>query len=238
MIGPSGVGKSSFLQAGVIPARPEGWSILLCQPGEAPFAALARALVPEFEGDREAIARLVHLTEPEETVAMVSRWRHEHDQALLIVDQFEELFTLSPPDTQARFAALLRTIVDQADIHVLLSMRDDFLYRCNAQAALRPIFEDLTPLEQPNRASLRRALVEPAARLGYAFENDDLVGAMLDEVSDERSALPLLAFAVARLWNTRDRDRPAPDPRSVRRHRRRGRRAGASRRGDAAGHRR
>ena len=108
VIGPSGVGKSSFLRAGLIPAAPEGWGILICQPGEAPFAALARALVPEFEGDREAIARLVHLTEPEETVAMVSRWRHEHDQVLLIVDQFEELFTLSPPDAQARFADLLR----------------------------------------------------------------------------------------------------------------------------------
>ena len=207
VIGPSGVGKSSFLRAGVIPAKPEGWGILVCHPGEAPFAALARALVPEFEGDREAIARLVHLTEPEETVAMVSRWRHEHDQTLLIVDQFEELFTLSPPEVQARFAALLRTIVDQADIHVLLAMRDDFLYRCNAQAALRPIFEDLTPLEQPNRASLCRALVKPAALLGYAFDKDDLVDAMLDEVSDERSALPLLAFAVAGLWDKRDRDR-------------------------------
>ncbi len=40
VIGPSGVGKSSFLRAGVIPAKPEGWGILICQPGEAPFAAL------------------------------------------------------------------------------------------------------------------------------------------------------------------------------------------------------
>ena len=37
-------------------------------------------------------------------VAAVSRWREHHKQALLIVDQFEELFTLNPPDGQARFA--------------------------------------------------------------------------------------------------------------------------------------
>ncbi len=69
VIGPSGVGKSSFLRAGVIPASPDGWSILVCQPGEAPFAALARALVPEFAGDDDAISKLVHLSDPKK------RWR-------------------------------------------------------------------------------------------------------------------------------------------------------------------
>ncbi len=57
VIGPSGVGKSSFLRAGVIPAMPEGWGVLICQPGEAPFVALARALVPEFAGDDDAISK-------------------------------------------------------------------------------------------------------------------------------------------------------------------------------------
>ena len=61
VIGPSGVGKSSFIQAGVIPARPEGWGVVVFQPGEAPFAALARALVPEFAGDIEATAQLVDI---------------------------------------------------------------------------------------------------------------------------------------------------------------------------------
>ncbi len=136
VIGPSGVGKSSFLRAGVIPAKPDGWGVLVCQPGEAPFAALARGLVPEFEGDHDSISKLVHLNEPGEAVAMVSRWRDRHDQALLIVDQFEELFTLNSAEVQARFADLLRLLVDQADIHLLLSMRDDFLHQCQPQRHL------------------------------------------------------------------------------------------------------
>jgi len=205
VIGPSGVGKSSFLRAGVIPAKPEGWGVLLCQPGEAPFAALARALVPEFAGDDDAISRLVHLSEPEETVAMISRWRDRHKQALLIVDQFEELFTLNPVEVQARFAALLRLLVDQADIHLLLSMRDDFLYRCQSLEPLHPVLDGLFALGQPGANALERALIEPARQLGFTFEDAQLAAEMVAEVEGERGALPLLAFAVACLWDKRDR---------------------------------
>jgi len=207
VIGPSGVGKSSFLCAGVIPAKPDEWGVLVCQPGEAPFAALARALVPVFGGDGEAIARLVGLREPGETVAMMSRWRQQHGQALLIVDQFEELLTLNPREVQASFAGLLRRAVDEADVHVLLSMRDDFLYRCHDLEPLAPVFEDLTPVKTPKAEALRRALVEPARRLGFAFEDDGLPEEMVAEVEGERGALPMLAFAIARLWESRDEER-------------------------------
>ncbi len=206
VIGPSGVGKSSFLRAGVIPAMPDGWGVLVCQPGEAPFAALARALVPEFAGDEDAISKLVHLQETGETVAMVSRWRGRHDHALIVVDQFEELFTLNLPETQGRFAELLRRLVDEADAHVLLSMRDDFLHRCHDHDALEPVFDSLTPVKAPAGRALHWALVKPAKRQGFAFEDYDLPGEMVIEVEGERGALPLLAFAVARLWDKRDRD--------------------------------
>ncbi len=167
VIGPSGVGKTSFLRAGLIPAAPEGWGVLICQPGEAPFAALARALAPQFEGDPEAISELVGISEPSVAAAVVSRWRDRHDRVLLIVDQFEELFTQNPPEVQARFAALLGRLARDADVHVLLSMRDDFLYRCHDHEALLPIFSELTPLKVPGRDALHRALVQPAVRLGF-----------------------------------------------------------------------
>jgi DNA-binding winged helix-turn-helix (wHTH) protein/WD40 repeat protein len=205
LIGPSGVGKSSFLLAGVIPAKPDDWGVAVCHPGEAPFAALIRALVPEFAGDLDAISKLVHLSEPGETVAMVSRWRERHDKALLVIDQFEELFTLNSPEVHERFAQLLRQLVEEADIHVLLAMRDDFLHRCHAHEGLRPIFEDLEVLDQPDAEALRRAVVEPAKRLGFAFADVRLPQEMVTEVEGERGALPMLAFAVARLWEKRDR---------------------------------
>ncbi|MHC4934225.1 MAG: nSTAND1 domain-containing NTPase, partial [Planctomycetota bacterium] len=187
--------------------RPEGWGVLVCQPGEAPFAALARALVPEFAGDIDATAQLVDIRDGDRAVAMVSRWRDRYGQALLIVDQFEELFTLNPSDTQTVFSEFLRRLVDDAEVHVLLAMRDDFLYKCHHYEPLRPIFDALMPLEQPNADSLRLALVEPAGRLGFAFDNEELPGEMIAQVEGERGALPMLAFAVARLWEKRDREK-------------------------------
>ena len=85
-------------------------------------------------------------------------------------------------------------------------MRDDFLMLCNRHEALRPVFSELTPLDPPVGAALRRALVQPATRCGYRFEDDELVEEVLAEVEGERGALPLLAFAMARLWEKRDRD--------------------------------
>ncbi|MEJ2190268.1 MAG: winged helix-turn-helix domain-containing protein [Acidobacteriota bacterium] len=93
VIGPSGVGKSSLLRAGVIPAKPDGWGVLICQPGETPFGALARALVPQFAGDIDATSQLVDIRDGDRAVAVVSRWRDRSHQALLIVDQFEELLS-------------------------------------------------------------------------------------------------------------------------------------------------
>ncbi|HSN54691.1 MAG TPA: AAA family ATPase, partial [Candidatus Sulfomarinibacteraceae bacterium] len=206
VIGPSGVGKSSLLRAGLIPVAPEGWGVLICQPGEAPFSALARALSPAFSDDPEALAALFELATNDTGFAVISKWRQRHDQALVIVDQFEELFTQNPPEVQARFAEVLGRLARETDAHVLLAMRDDFVYRCHAHEALKPVFDALTPISQPAPEALARALALPAKRCGYAFDDDDLVGRMVAEVAEERAALPLLAFTAARLWEERDRE--------------------------------
>jgi DNA-binding winged helix-turn-helix (wHTH) protein/WD40 repeat protein len=207
LIGPSGVGKSSLLRAGLIPASPEGWGSLVFQPGESAFRALARALVPVFKEGTRATAELLDVDNPDQAVAIVCRWRALHQRVLLIVDQFEELFTLNASETQASFVESLGRLARHADVHVLLSMRDDFHCRCHGYEALSPVFDSITPISTPTRAGLRRALVEPAARFGFAFEDEGMVEEMLDVVEGERGALPLLAFTIARLWEERDRER-------------------------------
>jgi WD40 repeat protein len=207
VIGPSGAGKSSFLRAGLLPSLPAGWSALACTPADRPFTALAQALALELVGDSEAVQLLPRFEDPGTAIFVARRWRARHDHALLVLDQAEELFTLNGLDVQRRFAALLGRLVLEADVHVLLSLRDDFLLRCQAFEDLKPIFAELMPLTPPLGAALRRALVQPALLSGYRFEDDRLVDDMLRDVAQERGALPLLAFAMASLWEHRDRAR-------------------------------
>ena len=82
-------------------------------------------------------------------LAVASRWRGQWDYALLVVDQFEELFTLTPPDQQAQFVRFLTLLVTAADVHVILAMRDDFLYECHAHPGLAPVFEESDPSCNP-----------------------------------------------------------------------------------------
>jgi hypothetical protein len=206
LIGQSGAGKSSFLRAGLLASRPEDWGHVICAPGSAPFAALREALVTEVSGDTEAMRELVRGEDIDALVSAASRWRQRHKEVLVILDQFEELFTLNPPDIQTRFSELLGRLALEADVHVLVSMRDDFLFHCSDQPALAPIFSELTLLRSPTGSALRRALVEPALNCGYRFEDEGLVDEMVAEVSEERGALPLVAFAAAALWSRRDRE--------------------------------
>jgi WD40 repeat protein/DNA-binding winged helix-turn-helix (wHTH) protein len=178
LIGPSGAGKSSLLRAGLIPAAPEGWEVVLCQPRKEVFERLAAA----FE-----------------------EWGDQKQRTLWVVDQFEELFTLNDEETQQRFAELLG-LASESGIHVLLSMRDDFLMRCHDFPSLEPVFEKLTPVKALDGAALRRALAEPVRVAGYRFEDEALVTEILTELSREKGALPLLAFAASRLWEKRDRE--------------------------------
>jgi hypothetical protein len=207
LIGASGAGKSSLLRAGLMPARPEGWRIAIITPGNRPFAALVRDLARDFAGDLDAIATLTQIDDPDVACKLLTPWRRRYEGALVIIDQFEELFTLNPPDVQQRFAALVGRLPIEADVHVLLSMRDDFLIRCHQHKDLAPLFSELTPLDTPTGEALRRALVQPAVKYGYRFEDETLVNGILAEVEGERGALPLMAFAVSQLWSKRDRER-------------------------------
>jgi WD40 repeat protein len=206
IVGASGAGKTSFIGAGLRPNAPPGWRIARCTPGNAAISSLRRMLIHELTGDAEALELLVDSGSQDSIVEAATRWRRNHGQTLLVIDQFEELFTQNPSEEQARFATVVGQLVVEADVRVLLSMRDDFLLHCNRHEALRPLFATLTPLDPPAGAALRRAVIQPALKCGYRFEDDELVEEMLAEVEGERGALPLLAFAAARLWEKRDRE--------------------------------
>ncbi len=226
----------------MIAAAPEGWRCLWVSPGNRPFPALVRALVPELSGDPETLQRLVGAETNDERVAAIGQWRRQHGEVLLVVDQFEELFTLNPGEVQEDYAALLGRLASEADVHVLVSLRDDFLMRSQEQAPLRPILGELTALLPLSAEALRRAVVEPAKKRGYrlrgrgARRGDGGVGGG----RAGRAAAPGVC-GVAALGEAGPGEE-APDAGGVRGRRRRGRGAGAARgshdgphRGRAAG---
>ncbi len=198
LIGPSGAGKTSFLQAGLIPSLPKEWCSVLTHPGNAPMNNLRQYLAPLLPEDKRAF---------EEPQAAIRILLQKHLEVVLIVDRFEELFTLNPPEVQAHFAEMLGRAATETNVRVLLSMRDDFLIFCKEHLPLVPIFSELSAMLPLSGAGLRRALVQPALKCGYRFEDETLVDDILRDLEKERGALPLLAFAASLLWEQRDRQK-------------------------------
>ena len=118
LIGPSGAGKSSFLNAGLLPVMPTGWRALVVTPGNRPMKALAEALVGEISGDAEALRELVHFDEPQVAVSLFARWREHHDEVLVVVDQFEELFTLNSRADSDQFLEAIAYAVVEPNSHL------------------------------------------------------------------------------------------------------------------------
>ena len=185
VVGPSGSGKSSVVRAGLLPALAGGvlpgsdeWSQVLIRPGEHPLRELADAV-----GDVPADRRV-----------------------LLVVDQFEEIFTVCRAERErAAFVdALVRAPSDQTRRVVVLAVRADLYGRCATYPALSELLGAHHVLVGPmRRDELRRAIELPALRAGLRVE-PGLVDALVGDVEEEPGALPLLSSALLELWQARD----------------------------------
>jgi WD40 repeat protein/serine/threonine protein kinase len=206
VVGRSGAGKSSFVQAGVIPSLPRGWRAITMRPGPSPLGAL--------------IARLEHAGFPPITHAALASNRDalgdllrgdaaRRGPVLLVIDQLEEMFTLCQDDGERRaFAGVIAAAARSAEdpVRVIFTLRDDFLVRTEQVPALRNrIGQGLQLLTVPMAEDLLRILVEPARRGGYEFEDRDLPLEMVKEVADQPGALALISFTAQKLWELRDR---------------------------------
>jgi WD40 repeat protein len=191
VVGPSGAGKSSFVQAGVVPLLPPSWRPVVLRPGANPMATLRERLLP-FAPEPALVA-----------AAMAARG----ETLVIVIDQSEELVTLCrDDDSQHAFAQFLAGVRDDARVRVVLTLRDDFLMRMQRLPGLgERLTNGIHLLGTPSRADLRRILTEPARHMSYAFEDGELVEEMVGAVADNASALALLSFTAARMWELRDR---------------------------------
>ncbi len=208
IVGPSGAGKSSFVQAGIIPSLEKGWRTITVRPGVSPLTNLAARLIKE--GIEIAKSPTELKTNPEILGNALRNIAYETNTSiLLIIDQFEELFTLCL-DQQEReiYAEHLAKAArsEEEPIRIIITLRDDFLIRVKSLPGLQDkITQNLELLTTPQPTDLLRILTEPAKRLGYQFEDTELPREIVESVKKESSALPLLAFTAAKLWELRDR---------------------------------
>jgi hypothetical protein len=234
IVGDSGCGKSSLVKAGVVPRFLGGalapavgdardrtvWQVLQTRPSSDPFSQLAesirstaqrRHILPTASSELADLVRTRQPAKIRDAILMLAHHEGTGDSpssTLLVVDQFEELFTLASPDAQTAFADVLLALVDGAaeDVRVVLTMRWDY-YQLLAVA--RPLYERLESksrlaryaLRRMSDENLRRCITEPLKLAGIdEGPRTALAAAILGDVGDRPNDLALLEMALWQTW--------------------------------------
>ena len=216
LIGASGSGKSSILQAGLIPAirkgavgDPENWLIAQMVPGARPFTELEAALLRSTLDAPDSLAELLDHAEDGLQRAALRMLPGGSGRLLLVIDQFEELFTLV--ESEAERGRFIRNLeVALSDPHgrivVVIALRADFYDRPLEYVGFAGLLSEgvvntmpLTPDE------LEAAAEQPAALAGMQLETT-LLARLLTDVAGQSGGLPLFQYALTELFDRRSGD--------------------------------
>jgi WD40 repeat protein len=220
VVGPSGSGKSSAVKAGLIPALREGaipagrhmaasdkWFVAEMVPGSHPLEELELALwsiavdpppslVEPMQRDTRGLLRTIRRILPDE----------EGAQLLLVIDQFEELFTLvDDEELRAFFIDSLITALraPRTPLRVIVTLRADFYDRPLQYESLGRLLKDNTEVVLPLvPEELTWAIQEPSRRVGVRLEAG-LTPLIVADLADQPGTLPLLQYALTELFERR-----------------------------------
>lgn len=225
--GESGCGKSSLILCGVarsLQAEPAPSRIAVMQPGNDPFASLARAVAeladPNATGlDREIAESALRSSSRGIQEALRQFRLPAGERILIVVDQFEEIFRfkrshdVAAEDARA-FVRLLLTATQQdvANTFVIITMRSDYLGDCAQFAGLPEAInagEYLVP--RMTRDQMRDAIQQPALAVNTSIA-PRLVARILNEVGDDPGELTVLQHALMRTWQRWFADHEPDEP--------------------------
>jgi hypothetical protein len=231
VVGSSGSGKSSVVFAGLVPYlhRSGDWLIASLRPGTQPLHELAKALIPLLEHDRSETEQLFAVHKLREMLErgnvpladVLQRILAKHagkNQLLLVVDQFEELYTnCSDTEMRQQFLDIMLTALQatptkrsaKPSFTFVLTLRGDFMGHA---LGYRPLADSLqksdVKLGPMTRDELEEAIIRPAQEANLVFD-EGLVERILDDIVPggthqlDSGNLPLLQFALEQLWALR-----------------------------------
>ena len=243
--GASGAGKTSLLQAGLVPALARGvqvpgsssWPVVSLTATARPLTDLAAGLASLSGGDPAAIRQMLadapgeaHLQIREVMLQAADRARERGQPAtagdgsrlVLIIDQFEQVFSADGPDGTRERAAFINAVcaaatrpaglLGEPPARVVIAVRGDHWDRCGAYPQLvRAMEYDQLVVGPMPEASLRRAITGPAEASGlraYSALVDAIVADVhASEAGPGRAALPLLSQALMLTWEKREGSR-------------------------------
>jgi WD40 repeat protein/serine/threonine protein kinase len=235
VVGPSGSGKSSVVSAGLVPVLRNGAPtadevetvLIPSDEAMAYLAAPAGAEIPRPEN--ELIVQIVPGSQPLQNLvagllsiasqplpdlsarlggdptALLGALREIGGRTLLVIDQFEEVFTMAEPEQdRLQFLELLRTAVIASDspLRLIITLRADFTDRplhYEFGALMRQRTEFVLPL---SAGELERAIAEPARQVGLEVD-PELIATIVHDVKGELGALPLLQYALTEAFDRR-----------------------------------
>jgi eukaryotic-like serine/threonine-protein kinase len=230
--GPSGVGKSSLVRAGLIPSvrqgwleeqrRPGEWLVLDMRPGRDPVEALAATLERALARPGAPATLKSHLDElrrPDAVDPGALRYLlkvalPDHTRLLLLLDQLEEVFTLTrTPASRERLDALLAVALDDADcpLYLVTTIRSDFMMRFPELPRLQGLLDDRVKryfLKPMGEAALREVVGPPAQLARLRWSEKGLPGRIVeDALPAGDGALPLVANLLRLLWDRSEKRR-------------------------------
>lgn len=223
IVGDSGSGKSSFVKAGLIPSlhrgrggREAGWRIAVMQPGDKPLEALARA-VPDFKLDptdtersetlQIARSHLVPKDGKPQEEALLDIFSAVRippgSKQLLVIDQFEQLFTLAYEPGPFLDVVLRAAQHPNSTLQVVVTLRIDFYQLCRADLRVWEALRSHYLLPRLTGERLRDVIGKPALLAGMPIE-PGLAETMIEEAGAQPGGLALLEHALDRLWQQCD----------------------------------
>ena len=210
VVGASGSGKSSAVRAGLIPRVRSGavpgsehWLIATMQPGQDPFGELEAALRSVAATDPPQRAGA---TDESDVIRLLDAAVPPTQPLLLVIDQFEELFTqVSEEATTRHFITGLTRAVRRPDgnLRVVATLRADHLDRPLRYSDFGQLVKrGAVPIVGMSATELASAVTRPAAGVGIEIE-PALATQLVADVLDQPAALPLLQFTLTELFERR-----------------------------------